>query len=338
MITITTSMPDTKTVIHWQVSKFCEKSCHYCTAYDFMQTIKKDKAILYHPQEKIELDDKIVELLPQMVTNGHILLFGGEPTLHPKGIEYFNKLCYATKDNPDVVIFLVTHGDIDEAKIDAINTHGKKEHIVSISYHHYQIVFEEWLEKVKLWNKKTNVLVSSIIPKQSAVWNSYADNMRTLLDVNISIDVKAELDNRTNIPDPNGIRNFTDLYYQGLKSQTDFIRSLDKRSLFLQEGNVVKTVNATEDALPLVPNKTFCNSSQFVIADDRLSLSCNEGNILRLTTDTILEEVQTFMSTRNVICSKNFCSENRIAFPATIKIVGATLEDPQYRKFVENQL
>jgi organic radical activating enzyme len=332
MITVTTDMPRSKTIVHWQVSKFCEKSCHYCTAYDFMQTIKKDKAVLYHPQEKIQLDDKIVELLPQIVTNGHILLFGGEPTLHPKGIEYFNELCRVTKDNPDVVIFLVTHGDIDESKIQSINTHGKKEHIISISYHHYQIVFEEWLEKVKLWNELTNVLVSSIIPKQKSVWEAYENNMRVLLSTNIPVDIKAELDKKTNIPDANGPVHFKQLSLEATKTHTPFIDSLNYRTIKLDNYSLY----SGSKALPLNPFKTFCNTSQYMIADNKLTKSCNEGTVFEINSNTSVDDINNYFTSNEIItCTKKFCTENRVSFPAIIKILDKTTADPEYQEFVQ---
>ncbi len=334
MITVTTNMPSSKTIVHWQVSKFCEKSCHYCTAYDFMQTIKKDKAVLYHPQEKIDLDDKIVELLPQMVTDGHILLFGGEPTLHPKGIEYFNELCRVTKDNPNVVIFLVTHGDIDEDKIRSINTHGKKEHVVSISYHHYQVDFDEWLGKVKLWNELTNALVSSIIPRQHSVWKQYDENMKVLLKSNIPTDIKAELDNKSNIPDQEGPWHFRELQQQARTTHSDFVKSLDLRALTLQDEHTTYNLDSTEKALPLVPFKTFCDTTQYMIADNRLTKSCNEGKLFEIGLDTTVEDINNYCADKSIVCTKSACSENRVAFPATIKIIGASLTDPEYRDFI----
>jgi len=336
MITVTSNMQENKTVVHWQVSKFCEKSCHYCTAYDFMQTIKKDESILHHPADKIALDDHIASLLPQVVTNGNILLFGGEPTLHPKGIDYFNSICYNTKDNEDVAIFLVTHGDIDDTKIAAIDTCGKREHVVSISYHHYQVKFDEWLEKVKLFNTKTNVLVSAIIPRRRTVWKAFEDNIRTLFDNDIAVDIKSELDNKTNQPDTEGIKHFKELYYEAKQTHNDLIKQLDCRTLFISDGTTTATINATEDALPLHPNSTFCTSTQYTIADDTFKISCDEGGQMKLSTDTTAKQMLSFANGDIIKCTKSHCTENRVAFPATIKILNATLDD--YKSVIENQL
>lgn len=336
MITVTSNMPTDKLVVHWQVSKFCEKSCHYCTAYDFMQTIKKDKAILHHPQDKINLDNHIAELLPQVVTNGNILLFGGEPTLHPKGIDYFNSLCYNTSDNPNVAIFLVTHGDIDLDKIESVDTYGKPEHIVSISYHYYQVDFNKWLEKVKLWNKKTNVLVSAIIPRSKKVWKDFEANLITMFNEGIAIDIKSELDNKTNLPDKEGIKHFKDLYEVGRNTQSEIMQQLDLRTLYITDGTDTKTVYATEDALPLKPKFTFCNTRQYTIAEDILKVSCDEGGQLKLSQNTTAEDIKKFATGDVISCSKSFCSENRIAFPATVKILDTTLDD--YKEFIGNQL
>jgi hypothetical protein len=336
MITVTSNMQESKTVVHWQVSKFCEKSCHYCTAYDFMKTIKKDDSILHHPKSKIELDDHIAELLPEVVTNGNILLFGGEPTLHPKGIDYFNSLCYNTKDNPDVAVFLVTHGDIDVDKIERLDTHGKPENIVSISYHYYQVNFYEWLEKVKLFNKKSNVLVSAIIPRSKTVWDDFERNILTLFNEGIAVDIKSELDNKTNQPDTVGIQHFKDLYYVGRKTQSDIMKQLDRRTLYISDGKETLTVNATEDALPLQPNNTFCTTTQYTIAEDIFKVSCDQGGTMKLTTNTTADEMKEFAKGSIIPCTKTHCSENRVAFPATIKILNANLKD--YQSFVDNQL
>lgn len=133
MIKLTSSVDPNKISVYWALTKYCDKACHYCAASEFVLTTKKNKNLLECSDEKIELDDYIAKMLPELVPNGHIMFFGGEPTLHPKCIDYFNELCRVTKDNHEVTLYLITHGDVTEERIREINTHGKQEVAISIS-------------------------------------------------------------------------------------------------------------------------------------------------------------------------------------------------------------
>ena len=339
MIKISSRIPTDRVVVHWQVSKFCEKDCHYCTAYNFKISVNKGKNVVSYTDERIALDDKIAELLPQVVKKGNILLFGGEPTLHPKGIEYFNELCRVTRDNPDVTIFLVTHGDIEEEKIRAINTHGKKEHIISISYHYYQVNFPLWLEKVKLFHKNNNVIASAIIPRRRIVWKQFEQNMRVLLDSGIPTELKSELDNLTNAPDHIGLQRFRDMYYEAANTRGEFLNSYYVNELYLEEGNrkeVVPDVEVLND-IPLMPGKSICNNRQFAITENVFKFSCDEGGQLILTQDTTAEQLLEFVGKNTITCTKSHCTETR-QIPATIRVFGKTLDDPEYKDFLNTRL
>lgn len=339
MITITSNFDSDATVVNWQLGKFCEKNCHYCTAYDFKLSIKKGKNVLFYPDDRLAFDDHIADLLPKVIKKGHILFFGGEPTLHPKGIEYFNQICKETKDNPDVVVFLVTHGDIDLEKIQAINPHGKKEHIISISYHYYQVVFEEWFEKVKLWNTRGNIIVSSIVPRRPKVWDQYRKNMRIVLDSGISTELKPELDNRTNMPDPVSMAEFKDMFYEASGKQPPWLGEKFGKEVYLDDGTRKETIRDIEvlGNIPLCPNKTMCSIRQYCISDNILSYSCDEGDRHELSIDTTQEELDKLLQTGHVMCTKESCTENR-QLPATIRIMSTDLDDPVYKKYIGTKL
>ena len=339
MIKITSNLPSDKVMINWQVSKFCENACHYCTAYNFKISVKKGKNVVSYTDERIALDDKIAEMLPQVVKKGHILLFGGEPTLHPKGIEYFNELCRVTKDNPDVTIFLVTHGNIDDEKIRSINTHGKKEHIISISYHFYQVKFPLWLEKVKLFHERSNIIASAIIPRRRIVWKQFEENMRVLLDSGIPTELKSELDNLTNEPDHNGLERFKDMYFEAANTRSEFLNSYYIKELYLDEGprrEIVPDIEVLGD-IPIMPGKSICNNRQFAISENIFKFSCDEGGQLVLTPETTTEQVLEFMGKNTITCMKSRCTENR-QIPATIRVFGKTLDDPEYKDFLNTRL
>lgn len=339
MIKITSNLPADKVMVNWQVSKFCENSCHYCTAYDFKISVKKGKNVVSYTDERIALDDRIAELLPQVIKKGHILLFGGEPTLHPKGIEYFNELCRVTKDNPDVTIFLVTHGNIDDEKILSINTHGKKEHIVSISYHYYQVKFPLWLEKVKMFHERTNVIASAIVPRRRIVWKQFEENMRVLIDSGIPTELKSELDNLTNEPDHVGLARFKDMYYEAASKHSDFLNTYYLKELYLDEGQRREIVSDIEvlGGIPVLPGKSICNNRQFAISENILKFSCDEGGQVELSQETTAEDMLAFMNKNTITCMKSFCTENR-QIPATIRVFGRTLDDPEYKAFLNTRL
>lgn len=335
MIKFTSSIDPRKISFYWALTKYCDKSCHYCAASEFVKTTKKNKNLLECSDEKILLDDYIAKMLPELVPSGHIMFFGGEPTLHPKCIDYFNELCLATKDNPNVTLYLITHGDISEERIRSINTHGKQEVAISISYHYYQVDFEAWFERVKIFNSLYNVIVSALTPRRPAVWDQFEKNIRFIIDSGIPVELKPEFDYVNNDFDPISINHFKDLKIEAEKTRTPFLKSYHQDVIYVTDGNRKETLTKIKDIgnIPVVPLKTVCANKTFILLENILQFSCGEGRKLKLTNDVSVDEVKEFISKNSIICTRNSCQENRNT-PATITIAGASLEDKRYQDFV----
>lgn len=337
MIKFTPSTHPEEIAVYWALTKYCDKTCHYCAASEFVKTTKKNKNLLECSDEKIELDDHIAELLPELVTNGHIMFFGGEPTLHPKCIDYFNELCRVTKDNPNVTMYLITHGDVAEERIRSINTHGKHEVAISISYHYYQVDFEAWFEKVKIFNGLFNVIVSALTPRRPAVWEQFEKNIRIIMASGIPVELKPEFDYSTNDFDPISVNHFKELKLEAEKTRTPFLESYHQEVIHVTDGTRTETLTRIKDIgnIPVIPLKTVCSNKMFIILNDVLQFSCGEGRKLKLTKDIPSREVKEFINKNSIICTRNTCQENRTS-PATITVAGATLEDKRFRDFVDS--
>lgn len=338
MIKITSNMPMDRTFVNWQLSRYCNKKCHYCTSFDY--AIRgKDVEVLY-TDEEIRLHDNIASMLPKMIKHGNLQFYGGEPTLHPKGIEYFNNFCKETKDNDKVTVFLVTHGDIDEEKIRTVNPHGKREHIISISYHHYQVKFDNWFERVKVWHENTNAIVAAIIPRNEKVWDAFELNVRTLMDYGIPLDIKSELDQVTLESDMNGIKRFKDLYYESGQNRSDFYTKHFIDTMYFREGERVVEVNDIEvlNGIPIVAGRTICKNKQYGITEDEFGFACGEGHKMKLTEHTTIDDVQRFMDKHSTMtCERTHCCENR-HLSNEITVIGGSLDDPKYKEFFNNIL
>ena len=50
----------------------------------------------------------------------HVVITGGEPTLHPKSILYYNDLCKGSVNNSNKFIHMATHGNIPVDKIKSL--------------------------------------------------------------------------------------------------------------------------------------------------------------------------------------------------------------------------
>ncbi len=296
MISIKTNNKLNKT-INWQLSKFCEKNCHYCTSYDARKTIKRSKNIVTYSDNDLRIHNNIFKSLMKL-DNCIIQLFGGEPTLHPKGIYYFNELCKCNNKE----IFLVTHGDISEEKIKSISP-GKSKHTISISYHYYQVDFDTWIQKVLLFNKTLNVIVSAIIPKEKKVWKTFRQNILKIKNLKIKFELKLELDNKTLIGDPAGLIEFNDLLTNNI--QTFSIKYKDNISTY--------PVSFITQGITLIPRRTICHNLQFIISSDNiLSPGCSNGSYLHLTNLTTSNEIiYHIQKNLKLFCISKTCSENR---------------------------
>lgn len=340
MIEYTFDRPLGTNMFQWELSKYCEKSCHYCTSHDYRYSIKSGRYEVYYPQEALDLHDHLAYILPKTISKGHIMLFGGEPTLHPKGIQYFNDLCLETRDNDEVGIHLVTHGDISYEKIHAINAQGKNNHVVSVSYHHYQVWkhFDEWFAKVRELNKHLRVCVFAIVPPREAVWEQFEKNCKIMMESEVHIELKAQYDITTPelLPHMESLEHFKHLYNEGVRRRPKWVDDDLPHNMFISDGKETVPIKEMQVApnFPLIPGKTFCKIRHFMIIDDIINPTCGEGNKFRVTTDTTVEELQAFLRKVPIVCQKTSCTENRNP-PESIKILGFDFDSPEIKDFIQ---
>ena len=328
MIRIKSNHHDENVVsLAWAITEFCDKRCNYCTSAYFLKSLKAKGIELYFPEERLALDDHIANMLPKVVTKGEIIFYGGEPTLHPRGIEYFNKLC---KEMPeDVRIIFITHGDITKEQLESFDTNNRKNYVITFSYHYYQTKFEPWLENAKiLSNKFDNLLLSAIIPRQQTVWEDFRNKMRVMLDTGMHCEIKSEHD-KNNEPDLRAIREFKDLIDEANKWRTHLY------GLVLSEGDAevflpnVKSMSQ----IPLIPNKSICKTGQFAIVNNRLARACGEGNYVDVSINTTPDELKKYIDNITLTCVKNVCKDSTNT-TTNITVFGASLNDKKYKDFV----
>lgn len=317
MINIYSKNSYNKNIFNWQLSRYCEKRCHYCTSYDFRKSLSK-KVQNDYSYDELELDDHIFNLLNEQEPS-IVMLYGGEPTLHPKGIEYFNKF------KAEHLKILVTHGDISQEKIDSIDPVG--EHLISISYHMLQVNFDEWSEKIKSF-KKFNALVSCIVPRDLKLHDEFEKNIKTLLSFKFNVELKLELD-----------RNLETCFvsYNRFKDLMALCESKNKfyikdRDIIIEDSKARKTIHAADvmHGIPILKN-TICINKQYGISSDRFSASCGEGSISYIDLDT--QELQ-IDDCRTIKCTRTSCTESRHDIN-NIKMFG-TLDDPVIKRFLKD--
>ena len=315
------------TSIAWAITEFCDKRCNYCSSAYFLKSTKAKGVELYFPEERLALDDHIASMLPKVVTKGEIIFYGGEPTLHPRGIEYFNKFCKETAE--DVRIIFITHGDISKEQLEMFDTSGKQNYIITMSYHYYQTKFEPWLENAKLlFSKFDNVLLSAIIPRQQTVWEDFRLKMRVMLDTGMNCEIKSEHD-KNNEPDLRAIRHFKDLIDEANTWRSDLY------GLVLSEGTTeiflpnVKSMSQ----IPIIANKSICKTGQFIIVNNKLSRACTEGNYLNLTVDSTADGLKQYIDNISTTCGRNSCKDSTNT-TTNITVFGASLKDKIYQDFI----
>jgi sulfatase maturation enzyme AslB (radical SAM superfamily) len=332
MIQLSSDRGDMKAVF-WALTEYCENSCHYCAAKEFMLSTKKGKNVLSIDQSQLELDDYIAKSLPSLIGKGDVLFFGGEPTLHPKCITYINQMCQDTLHNTDFNVILITHGDIDEDKILSINTHGKNEFYVSISYHFYQAKFDSWLEKVKLFHKhlKKNIIISAVMPRSPKVWDKFEENIRKVLELNIPVELKPEFDDKTNNPDPLSLDRFADLNTTAKETITDNLRYLTKLT-FTQDNNVFEMpYNNHIGSIPISPSKSLCENRSFFILGDMIGFSCGQGKTTTFKVNDY-NSLESFINNNKFMCKQSTCTDSRRC-PPVISVLDKELSD--YNEFFD---
>lgn len=299
----------------WKIADQCEKTCPYCIER------RDTKYALDYRITQTELDnhERVFRYLNDVVQAGQIEFCGGEPTLHPKGIDYFNALCQNSVGNPDKLIRLVTHGDIDYDKIERIDIGGKKEHLIAISYHYDQVDFPVWLDKVKRIHEKCpEVVISVVIPMKSTNWENIRTNLFKILDENINLHVKLEFNRKfENNVSHESYEYFAEVIKQATETNT-FFKRIEEYKTLVVDTKLNKTYELQNSKIlainqPIVPGKTMCNTVQMGIFGNVITSSCKEGPVqLEITKDTTDEEItQAINSNRNIMCKSNNCMVSR---------------------------
>lgn len=320
------------TSVAWAITEFCDKRCNYCSSSYFLKSLKAKGIELFYADDRLKLDDHIANMLPNVVTNGEIIFYGGEPTLHPKGIDYFNKFCKETSE--DVRIIFITHGDISAEQLESFNTWGKKNYIVTLSYHYYQTEFDRWLENAKLLaGKLDNILLSAIIPRQQTVWDDFKNKMQRMIDTGLNCEIKSEHD-KNNEPDLRAIKHFKEMI-----DQTNAWREDNLYGLVLSEnGKEVFLPNVKAmSQIPLVANKSICKTGQFIIVNHKFSRACTEGNDIDLTLNTTTTDVINYIDNITTTCNRAACKDSTNT-TTDITVFGASLDDKIYQDFISCEM
>lgn len=326
------------TDVSWQLSRYCENNCHYCIAHDEKQTIKNGQNEVEYSEKEIMIHDNIFGLLNEMET-ATIKLYGGEPTLHPKGIAYFNALCKEAKKKPNKTIILVTHGMISYAKIDEINTYGCDTHLLSVSYHYNEVKdFEEWKSRVLKLNSKTNVMVSAIIPRnkrrKELVWDDFEGRILSLYNEGISIELKLEQDKHTGSVDVGSMDRFRGL---AVKMQKDnrFISDIQIRISDENRSIPIEMLYAMSK-IPLKKNFTHCTNTNFIISSsNQLGTSCSMGSHMQFAEGTTRGDfIDYLVANGSISCGMDKCDGGW--HQMDVKVYNADLEEDSYKLFLEN--
>jgi len=319
MINIYSKNSENKNIFNWQLSKYCEKRCHYCTSYDFRKSLSK-KVLNDYSDDELKLDDHIFKLLNEQESS-IIMLYGGEPTLHPKGIEYFNNL------RVDHLKILVTHGDISQEKIGSIAPKGN--HLISISYHMLQVQFDKWIININNF-KRFNCIISCIIPRDVKLHDEFEKNVLILLSKNFNVELKLELDRNleTCSISYNRFKNLM------LHCESNNYFYIADRDIIIEDANanVQKTIHASDvmHGIPILKN-TICTNKQYGISSNKFSASCGEGNIIEI--DTSIKQLP-INECRIIKCSRDSCTESRHDIN-NIKMFG-TLDELKIAKFLKD--
>ena len=338
MIKFSTNIPKDYIALNWSVTRYCQFNCHYCTSKDFLISVKKtglETAV--HEDELVATHDKLVDTIPRVIKQGHVFMTGGDPTAHPKGIEYFNTLCKNTLDNDDVTICLSTHGDVDLSRLMEFNTHGKKQHLIIVSYHMAQVRdrFEEWVHKIKAFHDQGhNIVLSGVIPRQTKQQDGFKNNLEYIHKLGIPLEIKPEICRQTMHTDANGLMYMKELYaktLQGRNSITEkqLVRPVeiedDKNNKFTM--NNIRIVNQ----VPLVPGKTFCFTKQFEVNEDaKIVFTCGQGGGQQLSSNTTDEQFRDWLYQAPLRCQSDICHEPKFVPEATV--LGKDLTDEEYTK------
>lgn len=318
--------------IAWDVTEFCEKRCHYCVSYRWLKSLKAKDTVFDIPQERIDLDDHIAKLIPKLITKGDVCFFGGEPTLHPKGIKYFNQMCRDSHE--DTNILFATHGDIDEEKIRSIDPGTKKNYIICISYHYYQVKFDEWLEKVKLFKECVpNMYVSGLIPPQEKIWDQYRENIQKIMDLGVKFELKPQLDPVLGEPAIGVLRHWKEDIKRANSTFTSMPES-NNYGIILDDGKQKLSVPNAKftPQIPLNAGRSICRTKQFNLINGKFERACSVGDGIQITTETDIQELKNFADNTAITCPYGACRDSS-NITTNIAVMGADLNDPKFAEY-----
>jgi organic radical activating enzyme len=338
MIKFSTDIPKDYIALNWSVTRYCQFNCHYCTSKDFLISVKKtglETAV--HEDDLVATHDKIIDMIPRVVKQGHIFLTGGDPTAHPKGIEYFNTLCRELKNNENVLICLSTHGDVAVERLLEFDTHSKKDHLIIVSYHMAQVRnrFKEWVEKIKtFYDQGHNIVMSGVIPRQQKQWDQFKENLEYVSSLGIPLEIKPEICRQQMHTDADGLMYMKDLYASSVKERNPIANRMIVRPTDIEDDkgnkftmNNIRIVNQ----VPLVPGRTFCFTKQFEINEDaNIGYTCGQGGRIQLTPNTTDQEFRDFLYQQPLRCQSDICHEPKFVPEATV--LGKDLTDEEYTK------
>ena len=311
--------PDRKVFnnFEWRIIDTCDKACPYCIE---SKSITRGKVIEY--DHKLLKDQRrIMDYLVELV-EGNIEFCGGEPTQHPKAIEWFNELCSEPYKNK--FIYFVTHGDISPEQILEFNPITSN-HLVTVTYHPTQVNFVDWYLKLLELQDRVNLMVTVVIPKEKTHWNRLLNEL-LVISKHHDIQIKFELYN-------NVVSYEAKDYFKTIINLPNryFANNSHPNAIIDNNGHKYLDDHKITVSLPIIDN-AICNNNMFGIFGNVLQASCAQGKSLTLN-DTITNQyINDFISTSILICSNKFCSQ-QYRFN-TIRMPGS-LNNPIYNEYRE---
>jgi len=279
----------------WRIISACDKNCHYCIE---RSNIDRSVKTIFIDKDRFANQYNIFEYLRK--EKGNVEFCGGETTLHPKSIKWFNQLCQENIDNFRN-IQMVSHGDISIDKINQFDPGLKKEHLLMVSYHFYQVQFDEWFNKLLLLKERVNVRCSVVIPSLKQDWEQLKINLK-IIKKQFKLLIKLELqDNKYNI---DGYNYFKDLI------DVDVYDEGNPDSYITDSGKIYRTNHQITVSLPIVKNKSICRNVMIAIFDDEFSASCGQGSSFKVLHDTSHDIIsKELLKSTTIMCNQNDCSQ-----------------------------
>lgn len=295
----------------WRIISECDKACSYCIE---SANITRGK-VKEFSNDMLLNQIRIKDFLKTQ--SGNIEFCGGEPSQHPKAIEWFNEL-----QGPGKNIYFVTHGDLKQ--IDLEKFKNIDNHLITITYHPTQVIFLDWLEKVKFLASKMNVVVTCVVPQNPKKHKQLYDEL-ILIKQYVDIQLKLELINNEVIYD--NINRFKDL----MNHSKYFYNNTDKnvQSIFIDKDKKFINDNTLTSNLP-IPKNTFCQNKMYGIFDNVLQASCAQGKSLYITPSTSTDDILKLLDSNTIHCENSFCSQQYQH--NTINIFGS-LDDDIFKDF-----